>query len=328
VVATAIARVQSSVKSQIAYASVAQIGLIFIEIAVGLDTIALFHFAGNAFMRTYQLLVSPSVVSYLIREQFYNFVPRPLTIEDSLPRKIENSIYILCLKEWNLDSFVYKIYWRPLKWIGRRLNFITIKSFYWGFVPLYLGGLFLAHHKLLIYPSFMNTLPVFFAFIGLIMVFKSYAEKTNVILSWLLVNMNHFWIAMAIAFNGDFSYNEVYLYLSGVVISALVGIYVLNYIDKHEPDFDLEHYHGHSVNHSRMGGVFLLACLASSGFPITPTFIGEDLMFSHIREDQYLLAFLVSLSFIVDGLSIIRIYARIFLGPHLKSQQEMAYKSS
>ena len=76
IISSLIARVQSSVKSQIAYASIAQIGFIFIEMALGFEDLALFHFAGNAFLRTYQLLVSPSVVSYLIREQFYNFSPR------------------------------------------------------------------------------------------------------------------------------------------------------------------------------------------------------------------------------------------------------------
>ena len=61
-------RVQSSIKSQIAYSSMAQIGLIFIEISLGLQEVALIHIAGNAFLRTYQLLVSPSIVSYKIRE--------------------------------------------------------------------------------------------------------------------------------------------------------------------------------------------------------------------------------------------------------------------
>ena len=42
-VATGIARVQSSVKAQIAYASAAQIGVIFIEIALGWNTLALIH---------------------------------------------------------------------------------------------------------------------------------------------------------------------------------------------------------------------------------------------------------------------------------------------
>ncbi len=57
----------------------AQIGLIFIEISLGLQEVALIHIAGNAFLRTYQLLVSPSIVSYKIREQFYNFVPQHKT---------------------------------------------------------------------------------------------------------------------------------------------------------------------------------------------------------------------------------------------------------
>ncbi|MDZ7649120.1 MAG: hypothetical protein U5K54_19220 [Cytophagales bacterium] len=73
----------------------------------GFEYLALFHFAGNAFLRTYQLLVSPSVVSYQIREQFYNFIPRQQTVEDSWPKKLEYSLYMLCLKEWNLDSFMY-----------------------------------------------------------------------------------------------------------------------------------------------------------------------------------------------------------------------------
>ncbi|MEY4309562.1 MAG: hypothetical protein RL422_1765, partial [Bacteroidota bacterium] len=90
-VATGIARVQSSVKSQIAYASIAQIGLIFIEVSLGFEKLALFHFAGNAFLRTYQLLVSPSVVSYLIREQFYHFEPRAKSIEGILPQKLRNT---------------------------------------------------------------------------------------------------------------------------------------------------------------------------------------------------------------------------------------------
>ncbi len=32
--------------------------------------------------------------------------------------------------------------------------------------------------------------------------------------------------------------------------------------------------------------VFFLCCLGATGFPITPTFIGEDLIFTHIHEDQ------------------------------------------
>jgi formate hydrogenlyase subunit 3/multisubunit Na+/H+ antiporter MnhD subunit len=95
-----------------------------------------------------------------------------------------------------------------------------------------------------------------------------------------------------------------------------------------ENESGLEKFQGHSYKHPKVGFVFLLACLGISGFPISSTFVGEDLILTHVHPDQVFLASVIAISFIVDGLSLIRIYARIFLGPHAKSMYEMAYKSS
>ncbi len=328
IVATGIARVQSSVKSQIAYSSIAQIGIIFVEIAAGLETLALIHFAGNAFLRTYQLLVSPSVVSYLIREQFYNFKPRPLTIEDSFPRRFGYSIYLLCLKEWNLDALMYRYLWNPLKLLGRKMDFISLERVLWVGIPAYLAGLFVVYHREVLPESVESYFPYVFSAIALILVLKAFTERMHARLSWVLVVMNHFWIALAISFNERFSFSEVHLYLSGVAVCGLLGLEVLRWLKAHEGSIHLDQFHGHSHRHPKFALIFLLACLGVSGFPITPTFIGEDLIFSHIHENQPMLAFMVALSFIVDGLAIIRMYARVFLGPHVKSIYEMAYRSS
>ncbi|MCX8486586.1 MAG: proton-conducting transporter membrane subunit, partial [Crocinitomicaceae bacterium] len=138
IIATFISRVQSSIKSQIAYASIAQIGLIFMEIALGWEVFALVHITGNAFIRTYQLLISPSVVSYKIREQFYHFKRKPATLEDSWPKRFEYAFYILNLKEWNLDNLMYTILWNPLKKIGRNWQLLNFKYVFYfiGFVIL------------------------------------------------------------------------------------------------------------------------------------------------------------------------------------------------
>jgi len=83
IIATLIARVQPTVKTQIAYSSAAQIGIIFIEVAMGFHILALVHFAGNAFLRTYQLLVSPSVLNYLVHHQYFHYHPpqdKPVSI--------------------------------------------------------------------------------------------------------------------------------------------------------------------------------------------------------------------------------------------------------
>ena len=328
IIASGIARVQSSVKSQIAYSSVSQIGLIFIEVAAGFENLALIHFAGNAFLRTYQLLVSPSAVTYLIREQFYNFTKRPLTLEDSFSNKIQYSFYILCLKEWNLDSFMYRYLWNPLKWIGRQMDFLTVSNVLLFFIPTYIIGLICLYYKEMLPDQMEHYLPVVFALIGLLMVLKSFTERRLARMSFLLIVMNHFWIALAISFNERFSYNHTLLYLSGIVGAGLTGYLCLLRLKTHEGNINLDRFHGHSYKHPKVTLLFLLACLSITGFPISPTFIGEDLIFTHIKEDQFILAFFISLCFMLDGFAIIRIFARVFLGPHAKSQHEMAYRSS
>ncbi|MBY0245688.1 MAG: hypothetical protein K2Q03_09565 [Sphingobacteriaceae bacterium] len=328
IIASLIARVQSSVKSQIAYGSIAQIGLIFIEVALGLKTLALIHFAGNAFLRTYQLLVSPSVVSYLIREQFYNYKPKQQTFEDSLSKKMEFSLYILALKEFQLEWFMNFILWRPLKKVGSKLNFIKIKSLVLLFAMVYAFGILTYVFKTNIPYQIRNLLPEIFAFMGMVMIFKAYSERKSPYVAWLMIVMNHFLIALAISFNEKVGFNEILLYLTGIVIAGAFGYLALLALSKNEKKISLNMFSGHVYEHPKLSFFFLLATLGITGFPITTTFIGEDLIFSHIHRSQIILAIMVSLSFVVGGIAAIRIYARLFLGPHIKTYHELPYKSS
>lgn len=328
VIATFSARVQSTVKSQIAYSSIAQIGLIFIEISLGLETIALVHVAGNAFLRTYQLLVSPSVVSYKIREQFYNYIPRKKTIEDSWPKRLEYSLYILSLKEWNLDSFMYKSLWNPLKRFGSKLRFLTFKNVFVPFAVVFVSGIILAYNPKLINSTWRFYLPLIYGFLGLVMVIKAFTERASVRLSWSLILTNHLSIALAISFNEHFDFSHHIWYLSGVIVSGIVGYLCIQRLRKLEKWVSLDQFYGHIQQHPKIALVFLIACLGVAGFPITPTFIGEDLIFSHVHENQVLLAAFIALSLIINGLAAIRIYARIFLGPASKNIIGAAKRSS
>ncbi|MCU0429639.1 MAG: hypothetical protein MUF42_06670 [Cytophagaceae bacterium] len=328
IVSASIARVQSSIKSQVAYSSISQIGIIFIEMAAGFENLALFHFAGNSFLRTYQILTSPSVVIYRLREQFYNFIPRIPTIEDALPKRIENTLYMLSLKEWNLDTLLFRMIWKPLKWMGNRLHFLNRSSVFYFFIPAYLGGLLLLYFQHQLPESLHHRLPLFFAGIGLLMVLKSFNERRSASLAFLLIIQNHFWIALAISFNESYSYSQNLWYLSGIMVAGVVGYICLYLLGKKNRHVNLLQFHGHSYRFPGYSNVFLVASLGLTGFPITPTFIGEDLIFSHIHEEQFFLALVVSLSYIVDGLACIRIYARVFLGPHARSQYDMARRSS
>jgi len=329
IISILISRVQSTIKSQIAYSSIAQIGIIFIEIAFGLESLALLHFAGNAFLRSYQLLVSPSIVSYLIREQFYHFKAKTSSLEDSLPKRLENTIYLLSLKEWNLDNFMNKFIFSPLKKLGHNLDFLTFKNVFFYFIPFYLLGVVFYFNEGII-PSFiMNYIPDLFAFIGLVMVLKSFSERKSPLLAWMLIFMNHCWIALAVSFNEHFDSEHIVLYMSGVIISGIFGLICLYRLKiKESRYFNLNGYYGHSFEYPRLSFIFLMCCMGLMGFPITATFIGEDLIFTHIREDQFLLSFFNGLSFVVGGIALIRMYARLFLGPHIKTYHETPFRTS
>jgi NADH-quinone oxidoreductase subunit L len=328
-IGTSIARVQSSIKTQIAYSSIAQIGLIFIEISLGWGVVALIHFAGNAFLRTYQLLVSPSVVTYLIREQFYHYQPRQSSVEDSIPKKLEYSLYLLSLREWNLDTITNKLIFTPLKNLGKKLDFLTYRNMFYYVIPSFLFGIGLFVWEEKIPHEVHKFFPYLFSFVGLLMVLKSFSERKYPRLAWLLIIFNHLWIALAVSFNEHFAFHHTAIYLSGIIVAGAAGFYVLEKLKKAEPKFfDLNQYYGHAYEYPKMSTAFLICCLGLMGFPISASFIGEDLIFSHIHEDQFFLAFFNSLSFIMGGISLIRMYSRLYLGPHIKTYHETSLKSS
>ncbi|HEY8096554.1 MAG TPA: proton-conducting transporter membrane subunit, partial [Methylobacter sp.] len=136
IVASISEKTQSNIKGQIAYASITQVGFMFMELSLGLETLVLFHFMGNAFLRCYQLLVSPSIVAHLLRVEgstdtdFYirdssRFQFLPASIRSTLPEVLQNTLYVFSLQEGNLELMVRSILWEPLKRIGAAINIVN-----------------------------------------------------------------------------------------------------------------------------------------------------------------------------------------------------------
>lgn len=329
--ANSTSKVQPSIKAKIAYLSAAQVGIMFIELAFNLRLLVLIHFTTNAFFRTYQLLVSPSVASYLIQKQIYF----SKTISNAKPfyfyrfSKFRNFVYLMSLKEWNLDYFISKYLFGYIKIIGKKMNFINFKFLYFIFIPLLLAGVifkmyFHSHHKFL-----SQFLPLFFSISGFMFVIKSYSERKNVFLSIFLIFLSQQCVLMAVSYNEDYPPEAAMLYSSGIIFGYFICMIILKKLFLYERNyFDLNKYYGHIYQYKKEGFLFLFGILCMIGFPVTPTFIGEDLILEHIHIHQYLLAFLIASIYILSGIQGIRMYARIFLGPHCKNYHEVAIKSS
>jgi NADH-quinone oxidoreductase subunit L len=197
IVATLIARVQPTVKTQIAYSSAAQIGLMCIEVAIGWHWLALLHFTGNAFLRTYQLLVSPSVLNYLVHHQYFHYTP---PVQNSISR-FTASLYTLSIKEWNLDTAMLRYVWSPFKWMGRQLQFLQ-RTVVTG--PVAIGGLALLLAGFIMpgsVPALYGALPVVLMSIAFTFTLLAFACRLSAAKAWTNLLSAHIFIMAAIYFN-------------------------------------------------------------------------------------------------------------------------------
>lgn len=109
-------RVQSDVKSSLAYASLAQVGIIVVEIAIGWYTIAFAHLAGHACFRLLQFLSAPNVLHNLhgIEDAIGNRPPRRSGyLEAMMSDRVGRRLFFLALERGFLDSLLDRGIVRP-----------------------------------------------------------------------------------------------------------------------------------------------------------------------------------------------------------------------
>jgi NADH:ubiquinone oxidoreductase subunit 5 (subunit L)/multisubunit Na+/H+ antiporter MnhA subunit len=324
IVATLIARVQPTVKTQIAYSSAAQIGIMFIEIALGFHWLVLIHFAGNAFLRTYQLLVSPSVLNYLVHHQYFHYHPPK---QKNLSR-IMATLYVLGIKEWNLDTLMSKYVWSPFKWIGKKFQFLESNIFV--AVLAFAGpGFLLLGYLNPVSSAWNSSLPVILFSVALAVILFAFSSRQSALKVWGYLLIGHLFIISAVLINAhDVKYVEIAFYFSGILLAFLLGFYCLQRIKSIDNDISLNRYHGYVYEQKTMSLWFLLASVGMLGFPVTTAFIGIDVLFTYVHSDQLALIILMALCFIFIELASVRILLRIFFGPHKKLYHQVAFRSS
>lgn len=325
ITATVIARVQPTVKTQIAYSSAAQIGLMFIEIALGFHWLVLLHFAGNAFLRTYQLLVSPSVLNYLVHHQIFHYTA---PVHKAVTRW-KATLYILGVKEWNLDALLYRTGWKPFKLLGNLFGFLQHKTF---INTMSVIGVFLfiaGYNKPDSFQPGISGMTLLLMAVALLQILFSFSSRGNAITAWRYLLNGHIFILAGILFNAPHIYSiELIFYASGVILAFGLGYYCLRKIERIDMDITLSRFHGYVYEQENTGFLFLLSAMGMLGFPITAAFIGIDVLFTYVRSDQWGLIALLGLSLFFVELAAFRILLRIFFGPHKKLYHPVAFRST
>jgi NAD(P)H-quinone oxidoreductase subunit 5 len=126
VYATLVGRAQTDIKTSLAYATLTQLGLIFVEIGAGLRTLALLHVVGHALLRSLQFLRAPSLLHerHQMESAMGGHVTRPgAHLERFAPPRVRLWLYRFALNRGYLDALI--LGWligppvRVLRWLDR-----------------------------------------------------------------------------------------------------------------------------------------------------------------------------------------------------------------
>ncbi|MDO9105997.1 MAG: proton-conducting transporter membrane subunit [Methylovulum sp.] len=314
---------QSNIKGQVAYASITQVGFMFMELALGLETLVLVHFLGNAFLRCYQLLVSPSIVAHMLRVEgaidtaIDTKKPSlqaylPVSIRDTLPEVLQNTLYVFALQEGNLELLVRSILWTPLKQMGANINRANV------WLKLAIGAGIIMVFMLAVLTGVMDfTYLAVPAVLAMVMAsLSAFSQKHSFISIWNAVALSCLLAASAVWFLHPSDWSYILLFATGIIPSWLLGILVLGKLPKNENFRDSPFaYRAMAETNPGLSLLLFLSFLGLVGFPITPAFIGEDLLLYHASSHQHSwVAALIAVCFVINGIAAARVFLRICMG--------------
>jgi NAD(P)H-quinone oxidoreductase subunit 5 len=118
-------RVQSDVKSSLAYASLTQVGIIVVEIALGLYTIAFLHLAGHACFRLLQFLSAPNVLHDL--HGLEAAVGERLAstggyLQARVSEGARRRLFLFALERGFVDAVLDRLFVDPFFWLTRQMS--------------------------------------------------------------------------------------------------------------------------------------------------------------------------------------------------------------
>jgi len=121
---TIVGRVSADAKTSLAYASLTQVGVMFVEIGIGWTSVAVVHILGHAMVRTMQFLRAPSMLHD--DHQMHSAIggetePAKTRLEDLLPEAVRLWIYRWAFDRGHLDTILDRWVVQPLLDLSRLL---------------------------------------------------------------------------------------------------------------------------------------------------------------------------------------------------------------
>ena len=235
---------------------------------------------------------------------------------------------MLSIKEYNMDITLFTYFWLPFKKLSVHLLFFNNRLFYFIISVLFFLGIYLDINTFESHPLLLKAFVYLFSLISLILILLSFNERSSSISAWLNVVYGHLFIMMSISINSHIQFKYLLLYLVSICFFGIMGYKAIKNLEKETDLITLDQYHGNSKMYPRLSILFLVACLGLIGFPISPLYIGIDLLLTYIESDQYIIMISVALCLIFIEISLLRIYTRLFCGIRTNASEPISFKSA
>ncbi len=326
--ATLCAQVQSNIKGQIGYASIAQVGIMLIELSFGFLDLAFFHMIGNAFLRCFQLLVSGSILTTHLHmagtvktyQELVNF-----SWFKWFPLKLRPSLYAFGINDAYFEYFLYVKIVKPFllaahfanKTVRYLLNGIKLSRFRLNNKAEASPTLFsvpaAAIFLLLILINFTSNLfpatRILALFLSLIFALASLGEKKHPENCLGLAIFSSLLAFLSLSHGSDGS-----LYAIGLLISSLIATDAWHVINKRSTIRELNHHSGAFGQFPAAANLLLIGILGITAFPLSLSYLGEEIMLSLAVETGWYALFIMLAIFLINGISLIRMYAITMMG--------------
>lgn len=269
IISSFMSRISPDAKTAIAYSSITQLGIIYIEILWGLYTLALIHGIINGVYRSMEFLKSPSLLynRHLIEQSRYKLVDSSgVHYERLIPNRMKSHIYHMAYHEFIIPRWLITIIQKFLGLHSSRANKTAIKHYILVSLTLFL----------LLEITIYYSLKIGFTLLDETILFSSFA--LNVIAIIYKYNPVKFFTALlgstiavftVLIDHANFSYSIPSWFFISLIAYFIFDIYYKNGNNAE----NLTNYNGRIYESSMINAIVLFVGISLIGVPGLISFI-------------------------------------------------------
>jgi NADH-quinone oxidoreductase subunit L len=320
-------RIQTDAKSTLAYATVVQVGLIYIEFSLGLYPLVVLHTISNALLKTYQFIRTPSNIHHFhhLEKLNYQLFKTPgIHFEYLFSHRVRVFIYKLVYHNFGL-TLLWQSLLIPVKQVQEMINHkvesLILKLMQFRFfqsqpLVLIIGIMAMIGLMGLEKINLLNQLYLSGVLLFLSLIFAAISLKHSTISLYLVkIKVSYFLIsASAVLFFGDLLNYDAVLYFVLNLMALFILSYFIKYLSKRLDLDDIRCYLGIGNRYKYINMIAIVILLMLTFTPGFATFVIFDAVLEDISEKSKIIMMLFLFANTLNIFSIFKFMFKIMFG--------------